>query len=242
MIIIPAIDLQSGKVVRLTKGDYAAKTIYSSDPVSVAQGFERMGAKYLHVVDLDGAKNGNTENRETIRRIRERITIPMQVGGGIRTTETVSLYLDTLAIDRIILGTVAVKNPAFVREMLRRYSPAQIVVGVDVRDGKVSTSGWLEDSGLDYLRFIEELRDLGVCIIILTDIARDGTLTAPNWEMYRNVADIQGIDLIVSGGIANESHLKQVAAEGHYGVIVGKAYYERKVDLVACLKNASSPV
>ncbi|MCL2568287.1 MAG: 1-(5-phosphoribosyl)-5-[(5-phosphoribosylamino)methylideneamino]imidazole-4-carboxamide isomerase [Oscillospiraceae bacterium] len=241
MLIIPAIDLQGGEAVRLFKGDYAAKTVYSNDPVSLAQGFEQMGANYLHVVDLDGAKDGSTENLETIRRIRASISIPMQVGGGIRTAETVSLYLDTIGINRVILGTVAVKNPDFVREMLERYSPEQIVVGVDVRDGKVATAGWLEDSGVDYLRFIEQLRDMGVRTIVATDISRDGTLTAPNWEMYRQIADIEGIQVIVSGGLANTDQIEQVKTEGHYGVIVGKAYYEGKVDLAACLKNESSP-
>jgi len=151
MFIIPAIDLQGGEVVRLLKGDYGAKTVYSSDPVQFAQGFERMGAKYLHVVDLDGAKGGSTENLAIIRKIREGIAIPMQVGGGIRSAETVSLYLDELGVDRGILGTVAVKNPAFVREMLEKYGPERMVVGVDVREGKVATAGWLEDSGVDYL-------------------------------------------------------------------------------------------
>ena len=241
MQIIPAIDLQGGEAVRLFKGDYAAKTVYSSDPLSLAQGFEQMGATYLHVVDLDGAKDGSTENLETIRRIRAGINIPMQVGGGIRTAETVALYLDTIGINRVILGTVAVKNPAFVKEMLDRYSPEQIVVGVDVRDGKVRTAGWLEDSGVDYLQFIEQLRDMGVCYIVATDISRDGTLTSPNWEMYQQIAAIEGIHVIVSGGLANTDQIAQVETEGHYGVIVGKAYYEGKVDLATCLKNESSP-
>jgi len=239
MLIIPAIDLQGGEAVRLFKGDYDAKTVYSSDPVELAKGFARMGAKYLHVVDLDGAKGGNTENLETIRRIREAIPIPMQVGGGIRTTEAVSLYLDTLQINRVILGTAAVQNPAWVQELLAQYTPEQIVLGVDVRDGKVATAGWLEDSGIDYLRFITELRDMGISTIVATDISRDGTLTSPNWEMYQQISKIAGIRVIVSGGVANESHIEQAAKAGYYGLIVGKAYYERKVDLEQCLKNES---
>ena len=236
MLIIPAIDLQGGEAVRLFKGDYDVKTVYSSDPVSLARGFQQMGAKYLHVVDLDGAKGGSTENLETIRKIRQSISIPMQVGGGIRKAETVSLYLDDLGIDRVILGTVAAENPAFVREMLEKYGPERIVVGVDVRDGKVATAGWLENSGLDYLPFIESLRDLGLRIIVATDISRDGTLTSPNWEMYQQISAIEGIQVIVSGGLANAQHIEQAAP--YYGVIVGKAYYEGKVDLETCLKNA----
>jgi len=236
MFIIPAIDLQGGEVVRLLKGDYGAKTVYSSDPVQFAQGFERMGAKYLHVVDLDGAKGGSTENLAIIRKIREGIAIPMQVGGGIRSAETVSLYLDELGVDRVILGTVAVKNPAFVREMLEKYGPERMVVGVDVREGKVATAGWLEDSGVDYLPFIQSLWDMGVRLIVATDISRDGTLTSPNWEMYREISGIEGMQVIVSGGIAHEGHLEEAAA--YYGVIVGKAYYEGRVDLETCLRNA----
>ena len=235
MTLLPAIDLQGGEAVRLHKGDYAAKTVYSGDPAGLAQGFARMGARYLHVVDLDGAKGGSAENLATIRKIREGIAIPMQVGGGIRNAETVSLYLDELGVDRVILGTVAVKEPAFLREMLERYGPGRIVVGVDVRDGKVATAGWLEDSGVDYLLFIESLRDLGVQTIVATDISRDGTLTSPNWEMYQEISVIEGINIIVSGGIAHEGHLDEAA--GYYGVIVGKAYYEGKVDLERCLQK-----
>jgi len=235
MLIIPAIDLQGGEAVRLFKGDYAAKTVYSADPLALAQGFERMGARYLHVVDLDGAKGGGTENLETIRKIRASIAIPMQVGGGIRRAETVSLYLDELGIDRVILGTVAAENPDFVREMLEKHGPERIVVGVDVRDGKVATAGWLADSGLAYLPFIERLRNMGLGTIVATDISRDGTLTSPNWEMYQKIAEIEGIHVIVSGGVANEEHIAQAAA--YDGVIVGKAYYEGKVDLETCLKR-----
>ena len=229
MYIIPAIDLQGGQAVRLVKGDYARKTVYSDDPLSLAQGFEKMGAKYLHVVDLDGAKSGNTANLETIRKIRGGIGIPMQIGGGIRTAATVSLYLDELGVNRVILGTVAAERPEFVAELLEKYSPGQIVVGVDVRDGKVATAGWLEDSGHNYLEFIRKLRDMGVSCIVATDISRDGTLTSPNWDMYRQISAINGINVIVSGGVANESHIEQAAE--YYGVIVGKAYYEGKVDL-----------
>jgi len=235
MLIIPAIDLKDGQAVRLVKGDYAQKTVYSDQPQDLAQGFEEMGAKYLHVVDLDGAKDGGTANLETIRKIRSRISIPMQVGGGVRDSATVSLYLDDVGVDRVILGTVAAKKPEFVAEMLKKHSPGQIVVGVDVRDGKVSTSGWLKDSGLDYLEFIRTLKGMGLSCIVATDISRDGTLTSPNWDMYRQISAIDGINVIVSGGVANESHIEQAAQ--YYGVIVGKAYYDGKVDLAKCLKR-----
>ena len=235
MYVIPAIDLLDGQAVRLVKGDYAQKTVYSDDPLRLAQGFEKMGAKYLHVVDLDGAKSGGTANLETIRKIRSGIDIPMQIGGGIRTSAAVSLYLDEIGADRVILGTAAAEKPEFVAEMLERYSPGQIVVGVDVRDGKVATAGWLKDSGFGYLEFIKKLRDMGVSYVVATDISRDGTLTSPNWDMYRQISVIDGINVIVSGGVANESHIEQAA--DYYGVIVGKAYYEGRVDLESAFKK-----
>ena len=235
-MIIPAIDLLGGEAVRLFQGDYAQKTAYSTDPAGLAKTFEDMGAKYLHIVDLDGAKDGSTANLETIRRIRETVQIPIQVGGGIRSAETVALYLEELGVNRVILGTVAVKDPAFVEEMITRHGSERIVVGVDVRDGKVAVSGWLQDSGTDYLAFIETLKTIGVQTIVLTDIGRDGTLTSPNWEMYEQ---IHGINVIVSGGVSNEADLRQ--AQKYYGVIVGKAFYEGKVDLPKMLAKRIIP-
>ena len=231
-MIIPAIDLQNGEAVRLYKGDYSKKTVYSKNPAELAKGFEKMGAKYLHIVDLDGAKNGNTENIETIRKIRESVDIPIQVGGGIRNTETVSFYIDELKVDRIILGTIAVNNSDFLRERLVEYTAERVIVSVDVLNGKIATRGWLHDSGVDYLEFIERLKAVGVKYIVATDISRDGALMSPNWVMYEK---IQGINVIVSGGVACEADIEK--AKGYYGIIVGKAYYEGKVDLEKCLKR-----
>ena len=235
-MIIPAIDLQNGEAVRLYKGDYAQKTVYNKNPANLAADFEKMGARYLHLVDLDGAKSGGTENIEAIREIRKRVNIPIQVGGGIRNAETVSLYLDEIKINRVILGTVAVKNIEFVREMIERYGSEKIIVGVDVRDGKVQTGGWLDDSGISYLEFIERLKEIGVRVIIATDISRDGTLTSPNWDIYEK---IKGINVIVSGGVSCEDDIKK--GLDYYGVIVGKAYYENKVDLAGMLKRRIIP-
>jgi len=255
MLIIPAIDLQKGQAVRLVQGDYDKKTIYSHDPVSLAQDFEAMGAQYLHVVDLDGAKSGSTVNRETICRIRANIGIPMQLGGGVRSAETVSMYLD-IGIDRVILGTIAVKKLDFVREMLQIHGSKRIVVGVDIRFrqtlnsgkdevipvqardnkliGYVSTGGWLEDSQTNYLDFIDSLKSMGAEYLVVTDISRDGTLTAPNWDMYEAIS---GIKVVVSGGVATEAHIAQAAK--YYGVIVGKAHYEGRVDLKQCIRKYS---
>ncbi|MCL2048747.1 MAG: 1-(5-phosphoribosyl)-5-[(5-phosphoribosylamino)methylideneamino]imidazole-4-carboxamide isomerase [Defluviitaleaceae bacterium] len=229
MVIIPAIDLQDGQAVRLVQGDYGKKTVYNPDPIKVAVKFEEMGAKYLHVVDLDGAKDGNTANIETIRKIREAIKIPMQLGGGIRTAETVARYLDDIGINRVILGTVAISNPDFVSRMLAKHGEEKIVVGVDVRKGMVATAGWLSDSRRDYLEFIETLKEKGVKYLVVTDISRDGTLTSPNWELYKK---IEGINVVISGGVSSEDHLRK--ARDYYGIIVGKAFYEGKVDLKRC--------
>jgi phosphoribosylformimino-5-aminoimidazole carboxamide ribotide isomerase len=235
-LIIPAIDLQGGEAVRLFKGDYAQKTVYSNNPAQLAREFQDMGARYLHIVDLDGAKAGNTANLETIRAIRANTTIPLQLGGGIRTAETVALYLDEIKINRVILGTVALQDPAFLKSMLAKYGPEKIVVGVDVRNGRVSVAGWLQDSGKDYLEFISELRELGVTTIIATDISRDGTLTGPNLDLY---SKIDGMRVIVSGGISCEQDI--LDSVNYYGVIVGKAHYEKKVDLKKILQRRIIP-
>jgi len=232
VIIIPAIDLLNGEAVRLYKGDYDKKTVYSKDPVGLAKNFEKMGARYLHVVDLNGAKDGNTINIEAIRKIKESVNIPVEVGGGIRNAEAVSLYLDELKIDRIILGTIAVNSPDFVKEVLAEYTAERIIVSVDVLKGEVAINGWLQGSSVNYLEFIGELKTLGVKYIIVTDISKDGALTSPNWAMYEK---IEGINVIVSGGVACEDDIEK--AKNYYGIIVGKAYYEGKVDLEKCLKR-----
>jgi len=256
MLIIPAIDLQGGQAVRLLKGDYDKKTVYSHDPVQVAKDFETMGAKYLHVVDLDGAKAGSTVNLETIKRIREGISIPMQLGGGVRNAEIVSMYLDDVKVDRVILGTVAVSNPEFVWEMVQKHGSEKIVVGVDVRflpdttwatpetesaksepshvpmAGFVATGGWTKDSTVNYLGFIDDLKAMGVKYLVVTDISRDGTLTSPNWDMYEKIREI---NIVVSGGVASDADIEKAAK--YYGIIVGKAYYEGRVDLIKCFRN-----
>jgi len=226
MIIFPSIDLKNGEVVRLVQGDYDQKTVYSPDPVDVAKKYEAMGARFMHLVDLDGAKDGDTANIESIRAIRGAVKMRLQLGGGIRCAETVDMYLNEIGINRVILGTVAVENPDFVREMVELHGTERIVVGVDVRDGKVAVSGWLKDSGADYLDFIETLKDIGVTYIVVTDIGRDGTLTSPNWEMYEQ---IHGINVVVSGGVSGEADVRR--GQKYYGVIVGKAFYEGKIDL-----------
>ena len=231
MIVIPAIDLQGGEAVRLYKGDYAKKTVYSKHPEELAKGFEDMGAKYLHVVDLDGAKDAQATNAETIRKIRESISIPMELGGGIRDDKTVNFYLNEVGVNRVILGTVALHHPEFVKACIERYGADRIVVGVDIKDGYVSTSGWLEDSQVYYLDFIKELEKIGVTTIVCTDISKDGTLTGPSYEVYENIHKHSDMNFVVAGGVKDAQDIYQVNDLGYYGCIVGKAYYEGKVDL-----------
>lgn len=245
MIVIPAIDIKDGEAVRLYKGDYQQKTVYSKQPEELAKKFESMGATYLHVVDLDGAKDGIRVNTQTIQKIKNSTTMKIEVGGGIRDKETVSLYLDTIGIDRVILGTAAIENPDFLKEVLDIYGPEKIVVGVDVRDGYVSTAGWLTTSETPYIAFIKELEALGVKYIVATDISKDGTLQGPNNAMYEEIANNSSIQFVVSGGIKDAADVLNVAKKEYYACIIGKAYYEGKVNIqevITCLRKESSHV
>lgn len=240
MLVIPAIDLKDGQAVRLYKGDYNQKTVYSNNPEELAKEFETMGAKWLHVVDLDGAKDGKCINLETIRKIKQTTNMSLELGGGIRNMETVALYLDEVGIDRVILGTAAINDPQFLKEAISKYGAKKIVVGVDVKNGYVSTSGWLKTSDVPYLDFIKELEKIGVEYIVVTDISKDGTLQGPNFKMYEQIASVSKINFVVSGGIKDKQNILDVAKKDYYACIVGKAYYEEKVDLkevITCLQN-----
>lgn len=236
MIVLPAIDLKDGEAVRLYKGNYEEKTVYSSKPEELAINFEKMGAKFLHLVDLDGAKDGKCINLETIKKIRNSISIPIELGGGIRNEETVELYLNEIGINRVILGTSAINNPEFLIKMINKYCSEKIVVGVDVKNDFVSVSGWKETSNINYLDFIKKLEQIGVKYIVATDISKDGTLMGPNFEMYSKIKSISNINIIVSGGIKNTENIFDVNRSNYYGCIVGKAYYEKKVDLAEVIK------
>lgn len=237
MIVIPAIDLKDGEAVRLYKGDYGQKTVYSSRPEEIAIDFEMMGAKYLHVVDLDGAKDAQATNKETIKRIRDAISIPMELGGGIRDMATVKMYLDEIGIDRVILGTAALRDRDFLVAALNAYGPERIVVGVDIKDGYVSTSGWLETSQIYYLDFIDELVELGVTTIVCTDISKDGTLTGPSMPVYAAIHAHSPINFVVSGGVKDAQDVYAVNEAGYYGCIIGKAFYEGRIDLKEVIAN-----
>lgn len=235
--IIPAIDLQNGQAVRLYKGDYDQKTIYSDQPEALAAQFETMGAEYLHLVDLDGAKAGTTANLETIRKIKQATKLKIELGGGIRDLETVSLYLDDVKLARVILGTAALENPVFLKAALAKYGAEKIVVGVDIKDGNVATAGWLETFSTPYLDFLHELENIGVTTTVITDISKDGTLTGPNFALYEEIARETKLNFVVSGGVKDATDIKQAQKADFYGIIVGKAYYEGKIDLEKVLKS-----
>ena len=234
MELFPAIDLKDGCVVRLFQGDYDQKTVYSHDPVEIAEGFAQKGAGNLHVVDLDGARDGTPANVPAIRELAGRKGVFMQVGGGIRTEERVDRYL-SLGVNRVILGTAAIENFAFVEEMVKRYG-GQIAVGVDARDGKVAVHGWEKVSGVDSMEFCRRLRDTGVQTVIYTDISRDGGLAGTNLEAYRALGGVEGLDVVASGGVSFEEEIAALKDIGTYGVIVGKALYAGKLDLVRLLE------
>lgn len=231
MLVIPAIDLKDGQVVRLYKGDYSKNKIYSTSPENKAKEFEKLGVKYIHIVDLDGAKTGKSINIEAIKRIRKSTNIPIQVGGGIRNKETVKLYLEDISLNRIILGTSALNNSGFLKEMLKEYGNEKIIVSVDVKKEKVSVSGWQETSDIEYISFIKKLEKIGVKYIVATDISKDGTLEGPNFKMYKKIIENSNIQVIVSGGVKDMQDIEKVSKLNCYGCIVGKAYYEGKINL-----------
>ena len=231
MLILPAIDLIDGQVVRLYKGIYEQKKVYSSNPVNKAKEFEKLGAKYIHIVDLDGAREGKNINTQTIKKIRENVNIPIQIGGGIRNKETVKLYLEDIKVDRVIIGTSALKNPEFLRDVLKEFGAEKIVISVDVKDNKVSISGWQQISNIDYIDFIKELEQIGIKYILVTDISKDGALIGPNFEMYQEIKKNTNINFIVSGGVRNLQDIKELSKLDYYGCIVGKAIYEGNIKL-----------
>ena len=237
MNIIPAIDLIGGQAVRLVKGDYDKVTVYSDDPAAVAESFERAGAKYLHVVDLDGAKDGTTANFETIKKIIERTDLSVEVGGGIRTLERVRQYIE-IGVDRVIIGTAAVTDPDFLREAVKLYGE-KIVVGVDIKDGFVAIKGWLEISELSCKEFCKKLEDLGVKTIICTDISKDGMMSGTNRELYRELYDEFELNIIASGGVSSMEDIAVLSNMGLFGAIVGKAIYTGAIELSEAIKLAA---
>ena len=235
MQIFPAIDLSGGKVVRLYQGDYEKMTVYGADPCAVARDFIAAGAKYLHVVDLDGAKDGTLANFDSISALAKQGGLYIEVGGGIRTEERIEKYLD-LGVGRCILGTIAVKDFDFTRRMAQKYGD-KIAVGVDARDGYVAVSGWLETSKEKGVDFCRRLYDAGVQTVIYTDISRDGAEQGTNLELYRELARIEGLHITASGGVSSIAELKELQAIGTHAAILGKALYTGRLDLREVIKE-----
>ena len=234
MELFPAIDLIGGCAVRLVKGDYAQKTVYSDNPAEVAKSFAAAGAKYLHVVDLEGAKDGGTPNLETIKNIVENGGLLVEVGGGIRSEEVIQKYLDA-GVFRVILGTAAVQNPAFLEKMVQKYGE-KIAVGVDIKDGMVAIKGWTEVSAESCFDFCEKLQKIGVKTIICTDISKDGLLSGTNLELYKELSEKFSVDIVASGGVTTLDDVKKLAEMGMYGAILGKALYTGNIDLKAAVE------
>ena len=234
MVLFPAIDILSGKAVRLYKGDYNAVTVYSERPWEFAEDFVDKGCSAIHIVDLDGAKSGKTVNIDTVKRIAAVKGLYSEIGGGIRNMETVSRYLEA-GVDRVILGTAALKDPSFLKNALREYGD-RIAVGVDLKDGKVAVKGWLETSNKDGIEFLKELEDLGVEGVIVTDISRDGAMKGTNLDLYGRIKEEVSLKVTASGGVSTIEDIVALKSMGLYGAIIGKAYYTGAIKLKEALE------
>ncbi len=236
MNIFPAIDLMDGQAVRLLKGDYDKKTVYNSDPLTVVRDFKAKGATCLHLVDLDGAKSGETPNKETIRAIAAESGMFVEVGGGIRSMETVEAYLAS-GVARVIIGTAAVTDPEFLQKALRKY-PDNIAVGIDIKDGMVAIKGWVEKSEYTLFDFCEKMQDAGVRTVICTDISKDGAMQGINTALYKQLQETFDMQFVASGGVSSIEDIRALRALDLYGAIIGKAYYIGAIDLAQAIEVA----
>ncbi|MBQ9113802.1 MAG: 1-(5-phosphoribosyl)-5-[Clostridia bacterium] len=236
MKIFPAIDLYGQKAVRLYKGDYAQMTVYNDDPVSVAKDFKAQGAEYIHVVDLEGAKTGVPAHTDIVRRIAQETGLFIEIGGGIRTMETVDEYLSAGA-SRVILGTAAVTDEAFLRAALAKYGE-KIAVGADIADGKIAIRGWVEKSDYGTDEFLSKMQSLGVKTVICTDISKDGAMRGTNRALYQEIGEKYSLNIVASGGVSSIEDVQALAAANTYGAIIGKAYYIGAIDLAKAIEVA----
>ncbi len=238
MILFPAIDLIGGKAVRLTKGDYSQMTVYSDNPVGVAQSFEAAGATHIHVVDLEGARDGTTPNFETVSAIIKGTSLKLEIGGGVRDMQTVEKYLNAGAF-RVILGTAALTDPAFLKQAVTKYGE-RIAVGADLRDGMVATHGWLQTSSVSGAEFIRSMQEIGVRVIICTDISKDGVMGGTNRALYESLrTEFPQMCFTASGGISDIETVKTLADMNMYGAILGKALYTGAIDLAQAVREVS---
>lgn len=237
MFIFPAIDLYDGKAVRLFKGDYRQMTVYSDDPLSVARDFEKVGARYIHMVDLEGARDGTTPNLAVVEAVARQTSLQVEIGGGIRDLDTVEKYLRA-GVARVILGTAAVVDPAFLKAAVARYGD-KIAVGADVRDGYVAIKGWLERSDARLEEFLERMQNAGVSTVICTDISKDGAMKGTNLALYKRLSEQFKMRIVASGGVSSIEDVKALAALDLYGAIIGKAYYTGAIDLKEAIEVAT---
>lgn len=236
MFIYPAIDLFGGKAVRLYKGDYNKMTVYSDNPPEIAEDFKKCGAAHIHIVDLEGAKNGTTPNFDTVIEIKKRSGLFCEVGGGIRDMDTIDKYISA-GIDRVILGTAAVTSEGFVKEAVRKYG-GKIAVGIDIKDGFVAIKGWTEKSELTAFEFCEKMQADGVETLICTDISKDGAMKGTNHALYSELMDKFSMQIIASGGVSSLEDVIKLAEKNVYGAIIGKAYYTGDIDLKQAVEVA----
>ena len=236
MLIYPAIDLYDGKAVRLYKGDYRNMTVYSENPIEIARDFEAAGATCIHMVDLEGARDGTTPNLAIVRQVAQETGLFVEIGGGIRSMETVDAYFSA-GVDRIILGTAAVNDPDFLHRAVAKYGD-KIAVGADVKDGYIAIKGWLEQSALTLDAFLEKMERIGIRNVICTDISRDGAMRGTNLELYRELSRKYRMDITASGGVSTMEDVRQLRMMDLYGAIIGKAYYTGAIDLKEAIEVA----
>lgn len=236
MLILPAIDLYDKKAVRLYKGDYEQMTVYSENPLEIAKDFEKKGATFVHLVDLEGAKNGTTPNIDIVRRIADYTSLDIEIGGGIRDEETIKKYLD-LGVTRVILGTAAVTDSEFLERVTAKYK-SSIAVGVDLKDGYVAIKGWTEKSQKTADEFFSYLSSIGVKTVICTDISKDGAMEGTNRALYKELSEKYSMDIVASGGVSSLEDIEALREMNLYGAILGKAYYIGAVDLEKAIEVA----
>ena len=233
MYIFPAIDLYEGKAVRLLRGEYDKMTVYSNNPIEIAYEFEAQGASHIHMVDLEGAKNGGTPNLAIVKEVAQKTGLFVEIGGGIRSMDVIDTYINA-GIDRVILGTAAVQDKSFVKNAVDKYGE-KIAVGVDAKDNKVALEGWLESTDMDYIEFSRQLEKIGVKTVIYTDISKDGTLEGANIEGLKALSKAVNMDIVASGGVKDLEDLLKINELNLYGAISGKAIYSGSLDLKEAL-------
>ena len=236
MNIFPAIDLYKGCAVRLYKGDYEKVTVYSENPFEIAKEFEKMGAKHIHLVDLQGAKDGTTPHKDIVKKIAQETDLFVEIGGGIRSLETIEEYVNC-GVERVILGTAAVNDEELLKKAIEKYGE-KIAVGIDIKDGFVAVKGWLEKSQYSGFDFCEKMQKIGVKTVICTDVSKDGAMQGTNRELYKQMSEKFDIDIVASGGVSSLDDIKALREMNLYGTIIGKAYYIGAVNLKEALEAA----